>query len=52
MNKSVIVQVLKKEPGMSKNLKKVILILLVLMFSLLHGCRLELVKPAGARLSQ
>jgi len=34
---------------MTKNLKKVALILLVLMFSLLHGCRLELVKPAGGK---
>jgi len=34
---------------MTKNLKKVALILLVLMFFLLHGCRLELVKPAGGK---
>jgi formylglycine-generating enzyme required for sulfatase activity len=50
MNKSELVQVLKKEPGMTKNLKKVTLILLILMFPLLHGCRLELVKPAGGKL--
>ena len=34
---------------MTKNLKKNALILLVLIFPLLHGCRLELVKPAGGK---